>query len=224
MLNIVIIEDYADFATLMQDFLRHALHGLHREHQCHVCPTIAAALSYLRDHPADLVILDLGLPDAMGLSGVRQVHSAYPEAPLLVVTGGPNGAQAQAVEAIGPRVHFLEKDGIEFATFSLKVRAILDAPRPAIPTGPVPLVPTTPPPAPPWAPPWWYPYARDGVAMLLLVTGLVLVSWSLDTVHQDHAQVQQQLQRHAEESEKARGRMERALGNLIDVLSKRSNY
>ncbi|MBU6272712.1 MAG: response regulator transcription factor [Betaproteobacteria bacterium] len=50
--------------------------------------TLQAALAALRAHPAfDLVVLDLGLPDAQGLSAVREAREADPMSPVVVVSG-----------------------------------------------------------------------------------------------------------------------------------------
>ena len=50
--------------------------------------TLQAALGALRAHPAfDLVVLDLGLPDAQGLSAVREAREADPMSPVVVVSG-----------------------------------------------------------------------------------------------------------------------------------------
>jgi signal transduction histidine kinase len=45
------------------------------------------ALEHLATDSANVILLDLGLPDAQGLGAVRQVHAAAPGTPLVVLTG-----------------------------------------------------------------------------------------------------------------------------------------
>jgi diguanylate cyclase (GGDEF)-like protein/PAS domain S-box-containing protein len=42
---------------------------------------------YLAEHAIDIILLDLGLPDAQGLGAVRRAHAAAPHVPLVVLTG-----------------------------------------------------------------------------------------------------------------------------------------
>ena len=45
------------------------------------------AEQHLAEHPVDLILLDLGLPDAHGLTAVRRAHTVAPRIPLVVLTG-----------------------------------------------------------------------------------------------------------------------------------------
>jgi PAS domain S-box-containing protein len=45
------------------------------------------AVQHLAVNPVDILLLDLGLPDAFGLGVVRQAHAAAPRVPLIVMTG-----------------------------------------------------------------------------------------------------------------------------------------
>src|SRR6202166_392206 len=44
------------------------------------------ALNHLATNPANIILLDLGLPDANGLTAVRQMRAAAPNTPLVVLT------------------------------------------------------------------------------------------------------------------------------------------
>jgi len=59
-----------------------------------VCDTLAKALESLAKGSPDVIVLDVGLPDAQGLETVRRTREAAPEAPLLVLTGMTDGALA----------------------------------------------------------------------------------------------------------------------------------
>ena len=48
---------------------------------------MARPRSYLAEHAVDIILLDLGLPDAQGLEAVRRAHAAAPRVPLVVLTG-----------------------------------------------------------------------------------------------------------------------------------------
>jgi diguanylate cyclase (GGDEF)-like protein/PAS domain S-box-containing protein len=45
------------------------------------------AETHLAEHAVDIILLDLGLPDAQGLEAVRRVHAIAPRIPLVVLTG-----------------------------------------------------------------------------------------------------------------------------------------
>ena len=45
------------------------------------------AEEHLAEHVVDIILLDLGLPDAQGLGAVRRAHAAAPRIPLVVLTG-----------------------------------------------------------------------------------------------------------------------------------------
>jgi two-component system cell cycle sensor histidine kinase/response regulator CckA len=48
--------------------------------------SMSEAETYLAAHDVDIIILDLGLPDAQGLTAVRRAHAAAPRVPLVVLT------------------------------------------------------------------------------------------------------------------------------------------
>jgi len=49
--------------------------------------TLAAGLQWLAGNPADVVLLDLSLPDSHGLATVERMQTAAPSLPLIVLTG-----------------------------------------------------------------------------------------------------------------------------------------
>jgi len=56
------------------------------------------AILHLQNGGVDIVLLDMGLPDAQGLETVRRAHAAAPQVPLIVLTGLDD--EEQIVEAI----------------------------------------------------------------------------------------------------------------------------
>jgi diguanylate cyclase (GGDEF)-like protein/PAS domain S-box-containing protein len=56
------------------------------------------AEKHLADHPVDIILLDLGLPDAQGLGAIRRARKAAPRVPVVVLTGlDDDGLAAQAI-------------------------------------------------------------------------------------------------------------------------------
>lgn len=60
---------------------------------------MSSAEKYLAEHVVDIILLDLGLPDAQGMDAVRRAHAAAPRVPLVVLTGLDDEAvAAQALQ------------------------------------------------------------------------------------------------------------------------------
>jgi CheY-like chemotaxis protein len=57
-----------------------------------------AALEYLVDHPVDLVVTDLQMPEINGVELVRQVRKRYPKIPVLLVTAF--GSERESLEGL----------------------------------------------------------------------------------------------------------------------------
>jgi PAS domain S-box-containing protein len=70
------------------------------------------AESHLATHAVDTILLDLGLPDAQGLEGVRRAHAAAPRIPLVVLTGCEDELIADQALRVGAQ-DFLVKGTIE---------------------------------------------------------------------------------------------------------------
>jgi diguanylate cyclase (GGDEF)-like protein/PAS domain S-box-containing protein len=61
--------------------------------------SMTEAETLLAEHAFDIILLDLGLPDAQGLEAVRRTHAAAPRIPLVVLTGlGDESLGANAVQ------------------------------------------------------------------------------------------------------------------------------
>ncbi len=82
--RILLVEDNPGDARLLRVFLAEADSStIELTH----FGCMSDAVSHLQRGEVDVVLLDLGLPDAQGLGGVRQVHSIAPGVPLVVLTG-----------------------------------------------------------------------------------------------------------------------------------------
>jgi len=83
-IRVLLIEDNPGDARLLHEMLK-APGSLKTELTHFGC--MSDALNHLGKSAANIILLDLGLPDAEGLDGVRKVHVAAPSTPLVVLTG-----------------------------------------------------------------------------------------------------------------------------------------
>jgi DNA-binding NtrC family response regulator len=79
--RVIVAEDEATYARTVARFLEE------RGHEVTVCGTGRAALKALRDTECDVLLLDLKLPDAMGIDILARVRRDYAEIQTIIVTG-----------------------------------------------------------------------------------------------------------------------------------------
>jgi PAS domain S-box-containing protein len=95
--TILIVEDNPGDAFLLRELLTEA-HGF--THETASVERLSAAMAALDARRFDVLLLDLTLPDASGLDGLRRIHAAYPDLPIVVLTGLADEALAiQAVQS-----------------------------------------------------------------------------------------------------------------------------
>lgn len=89
---VLLVEDNSGDARLLREMLNEqgpefdtALTHVH---------SMSDAEKHLAERSVDILLLDLGLPDAQGLEAVRRAHSAAPRLPLVVLTGMDDEALA----------------------------------------------------------------------------------------------------------------------------------
>ena len=95
-LRLLIVEDSPAYATLVEHMLSDTLSD---ELVVMHAGALGDAARALREEAIDCVLLDLSLPDAVGLEGLAMVQSAAPEVPVVVLTGTDD--QALAMQAVG---------------------------------------------------------------------------------------------------------------------------
>ena len=81
-LRILLVEDNPGDARLIREMFR-SIPGVELTR----VESLSTALDHLGQHAADIVLLDLGLPDSQGLETVRRVVSRIPALPIIVLTG-----------------------------------------------------------------------------------------------------------------------------------------
>lgn len=93
-----------------------------RRYEVHVAGTGTAALKVAAQHPPDLVILDLGLPDLDGVEVIRGLRG-WTEAPILVLSGRVDSTDK--VEALDAGADDYVTKPFRLAELLARVRALL---------------------------------------------------------------------------------------------------
>jgi diguanylate cyclase (GGDEF)-like protein/PAS domain S-box-containing protein len=81
---LLLVEDNPGDARLLREMFSGK--GAHNTELTHV-ECMSEAEKHLANRVVDIILLDLGLPDAQGLEAVRRAHAAAPGVPLVVLTG-----------------------------------------------------------------------------------------------------------------------------------------
>jgi diguanylate cyclase (GGDEF)-like protein/PAS domain S-box-containing protein len=119
--RLLLVEDNAGDARLIREMLDEP--GSRQIELTHV-PCMRDAERHLAQHATDIIVLDLGLPDAQGLEAVQRGHAAAPRTPLVVLTGLDDESLAELALQAGAQEHLI-KDQID-------ARALLRALRYAV--------------------------------------------------------------------------------------------
>jgi PAS domain S-box-containing protein len=82
--RLLLVEDNPGDARLLREMFKEQ--GSHDTEVTHV-ESLAEAEKHLAAREFDIILLDLGLPDAEGLGAVRRARAAAPRVPLVVLTG-----------------------------------------------------------------------------------------------------------------------------------------
>ncbi len=86
---------------------------------------LSDALARVRGSPRpDVILLDLSLPDAFGLEGLRQLGEAAPQVPVVVLTGADGSLGAAAIQA-GAQDYLL-KGAVDAALVSRALRYAIE--------------------------------------------------------------------------------------------------
>lgn len=83
-IQILLVEDNPAEVPLLTEFLRSAELG---EFDIFHVQTLGEACEQARGQVFDVILLDMNLPDSMGIDTVRRMHQAAAQAPIVVLTG-----------------------------------------------------------------------------------------------------------------------------------------
>lgn len=119
--RVLLVEDNPGDARLIREALRDA-RGT--DITIEVAGTLAAGLAgMLAD--ADVLLLDLSLPDAFGIDTFRRAHAAAPQLPIIVLTG--NDDEALAVSAVNEGAQdFLSKRKLDGEVLVRSIRYAIE--------------------------------------------------------------------------------------------------
>lgn len=93
--SILLIEDNRAEARLLQEILKGSL--LHQAELTHV-NRLEEGIAYYEQHPVDIILLDLTLPDSYGLASLDRLLTKAPDVPVVVLTN--TNDDNLAVEAV----------------------------------------------------------------------------------------------------------------------------
>ena len=103
--HLLLVEDNpGDVRLLVDMFDRHGSHDIELAH----AGSMSEAEKHLAEHAVDIILLDLGLPDAQGLEAVRRAHAAARRIPLVVLTGLDDEALAAQALQEGAQEHLIK--------------------------------------------------------------------------------------------------------------------
>jgi diguanylate cyclase (GGDEF)-like protein/PAS domain S-box-containing protein len=102
--NLLLVEDNPGDARL---FLEMNNQGLHHTELKHV-ESMGEAEKHLAGHAVDIILLDLGLPDAQGLETVRRIRAAAPRVPLVVFTVSDDELLAAQALQVGAQDYLIK--------------------------------------------------------------------------------------------------------------------
>lgn len=83
--HILLIEDLDEDVVLFRAYMEDS--GI-ENFTLHHRYTLAEGRKVPREHPVDIIMLDLQLPDSFGFSTFEKIHGEFPHLPIVVLTGG----------------------------------------------------------------------------------------------------------------------------------------
>jgi CheY-like chemotaxis protein len=106
--NLLLVEDDPAVASLVRDMLEPCYQ--HIRYDVRHAERLADALQTLHTKRIDVVLLDLTLPDANQLEGIRQIFKVAPEIPIVVLTATVDEALANACIDAGAQDYLTKEE------------------------------------------------------------------------------------------------------------------
>ena len=116
--TILLIEDNPGDARLLEEMLKEV-----QDCNCTIehFRNLADGLGRLRQGGIDIVLLDLGLPDSLGLETFEQTHVTAPDVPVIVFTGFNDDVTGDRAVATGA-CDYLIKGQVDGEILAQKIR------------------------------------------------------------------------------------------------------
>ncbi len=105
--RVLLVEDSVAEADLVRDMLGRGTPGAFAV--THV-QRLAHALPQLRGGGVDVVLLDLNLPDSVGLAGFEELHGVAPAAPVIILTNVQNESIAARAVRLGAQDYLIKRE------------------------------------------------------------------------------------------------------------------
>jgi signal transduction histidine kinase/HPt (histidine-containing phosphotransfer) domain-containing protein len=94
-LKVLLVEDNPGDARLLREMFKDSVS---RTTELTHVATMSEAEKYVAENPVDVIVLDLGLPDAEGIGAVRRAVAAAQDTPLVVLTGSDESLALRALQ------------------------------------------------------------------------------------------------------------------------------
>jgi len=114
--RVLVVEDHRDLVDLVERALRADGHSVE------TAATLAEAVDRLRDRPADVLVLDLGLPDGSGFDLCRSLRRDGVNTPILLITA--NAPVRRRVEGLDAGADDFLGKPFALAELRARVRAL----------------------------------------------------------------------------------------------------
>ena len=115
---ILIVDDEPNIRRMLGALLRHEGYAISE------AANAAQAVEKMEEGEADVVLLDLALPDVKGLDLLQRLHTGWPQSPIIMMSGRASLTDAVQATKLGA-FHFIEKPLTPEAVL-LTVRGALD--------------------------------------------------------------------------------------------------
>ncbi len=119
-ISVYIVEDY----LLIRKSLTHALSNYSDIEVTGDFDSAEKCLKALEENPADIVIMDLGLPGMNGLEATQLISQRHPETKVIILTSHENNNEVLAAMAMGARAYCLKDT--ESETIHMIIKQVQD--------------------------------------------------------------------------------------------------
>ncbi|MEO8719189.1 MAG: response regulator transcription factor [Burkholderiales bacterium] len=96
-MNVLIVDDH----PVVAEYLRNAAGRAVPDAVVRLASDLESAFEIMHDHPADLVMLDLGLPGCDGIESVLRFRKEYPDARVVVISSEDERNSIRGCLALG---------------------------------------------------------------------------------------------------------------------------
>ena len=116
-MNVLIIDDH----PIVAEYLRNAAGRAIPDAVVRLAGDLDAAFESMRDHPAQLVLLDLGLPGCEGIESVLRFRTGFPDARVVVVSSEDERNAIRGCLALGAAGYIPKSAGPKEMVSALRI-------------------------------------------------------------------------------------------------------